>query len=612
MIQRFCVGCKSRHLSSLLSQNIPSSFRNLHQYNNHGEWSINPSSGVVSYDGKNMFQTIIGLEIHAQLDIKTKLFSGCPIDSSKTPNASVWPFDIGVPGFLPRLSEEAVRSALLAAGAMKCHIPPVSRFERKHYFYADSPMGYQITQQRWPIARDGVLTCRYSEKRKDNKKKERDEHFTLRIERIQLEQDTGKTLADVQNHITKHTESLVDFNRAGRALIEIVTYPDLRSGEAAANAVETLRNLLKYIGTCDGKMEEGSLRCDLNVSIAPIEVIDDNILSRAGNRVEIKNLNSIRQVQLAAEYEALRQSKAILVDDSPTSQETRTFDIKRNQTVVLRTKEGAKDYRFMPEPDLPPLILNKQTLGEKNVQKFLDDHLPELPDDARQRLIQRHGLSEYLASVLTNDPPAIKFFNESVHEARDQMAKSESSYYGEREKRKIPETVANLLCNELFSLVREFETKRLIEEGFLEESGGSGVGHTSSIRFSRVKGSQLGEIVALLTEGSISNTMAKQLLKALYNDTVKNSIQLTISPRILAQELGYQLITDAEELADICHWTISNSPTEMERYKLGGKFAKKIEKYLFGKAMGKSCRNAHPERLKEILTEILEQTTLSL
>jgi aspartyl-tRNA(Asn)/glutamyl-tRNA(Gln) amidotransferase subunit B len=624
-----------------------SSFRYLHQqhnnYNNQQKWYVDPGTGVVSYEGEPRFQTVIGLEIHAQLDITTKLFSGCPIDSSSSnrtgsrnsnnlkPNTSVWPFDVGVPGFLPRLSEEAVRSAVLAAGAMKCYLPLVSRFERKHYFYADAPLGYQITQQRWPIARDGLLTCHYGSSNNNNKdrKKKSDDNikFILRIERIQLEQDTGKTLADVKNPITQRKESLVDFNRAGRALIEIVSHPDLRSSTEAAVAVETIRNLLKHIGTCDGKMEEGSLRCDLNVSIAPI-IIDNNngteietdgngIISKTGNRVEVKNLNSIRQVQLAAEYEAIRQSQAILLDNSPTSQETRTFDVKRNRTVVIRTKEGAKDYRFMPEPDLPPLILNEETLDEKDVETYLDIHLPELPDDARQRLVDDYGLSEYLASVLTGDPPAIEFFDESVREATQQLNQNNNNTNcSDREKRKISETVANLLCNELFALVREFELQRLIEEGLVDiggGGGGGGGGDSSSIRFSRVTGSQLGEVVALLLEGLISNTMAKQLLRALYSELMDESLLSSrtstkiISPRNLALERGFQLITDKEELDALCRETINNSPKEMERYKLGGKFAKKITKFLLGKAMGTSRGNAHPERLQEALVEILEE-----
>ena len=653
----------SSHSRISRRRNISSS-RPCH-YQQQQQWSVASDTGIVSFEGKPRFQTVIGLEIHAQLDITTKLFSGCPVNSTTTattttttnknahiennnkPNTSVWPLDVAVPGVLPRLSGEAVRAAVLSAGAIKCRIPTVSRFERKHYFYADSPLGYQITQQRWPLARDGILTCRLSDNKKPKKKKKNkskfsddgddDDTFTLRIERVQLEQDTGKTLADAYtNPVTGRKESLVDFNRAGRALIEIVSHPDLRSSTQAAIAVETLRSLLKHIGTCDGKMEEGSLRCDLNVSIMPILVDNEDedddtiinnddennndIISRTGHRVEVKNLNSIRQVQLAAEYEALRQSKAILLDDSPTAQETRTFDVKGNRTVVIRTKGGAKDYRFMPEPDLPPLVLNEEafalgSVGGKNknvVEAFLEANLPELPDDARQRLQDDYRLSDYLAGVITSDPPAIAFFDESVHEAKLQLTNNVS----DREERKIPETVANLLCNELFALVREFEMQRLIEEGLIDAGGGGG-GSDSSIRFSRVTGSQLGEVVAILLEGTISNTMAKQLLRVLYSEVVEEEPEPTasstspiattpLSPRKMARERGFQLITDAEELATLCRETIDKSPKEMERYKLGGKFSTKITKFLLGKTMGASRGNAHPERLNEVLAEILE------
>lgn len=337
-------------------------------------WTVDSDTGIVSSKSKGSprFQTVIGLEIHAQLNIATKLFSGCPRPTSSflKPNTYVWPFDVGVPGFLPRLSQEAVQAAVLTAAATKCQIPHVSRFERKHYFYADLPLGYQVTQQRWPLAKDGILVCqmmqRGSKKKIKKNKTGTDDTFAARIERIQLEQDTGKTIMMPRKDGT--TDSLVDFNRAGCALIEIVFHPDLRSSTQAATVVETLRNLLRHIGTCDGKMEEGSLRCDLNVSVAPLLEDDSgmDIVERTGNRVEVKNLNSIRQVQQAAEYEAIRQVEA-LTDGMPTSQETRTFEVKSGRTVVIRTKEGAKDYRFMPEPDLPPVVLDTKVRFETSL-----------------------------------------------------------------------------------------------------------------------------------------------------------------------------------------------------------------------------------------------------
>jgi len=335
-------------------------------------WTVDSNTGIVSSKekGSPSFQTVIGLEIHAQLSVPTKLFSNSPRPTSTfaRPNSHVSPFDVSVPGFLPRLSQEAVKAAVLSAAALNCEIPHISRFERKHYFYADLPLGYQVTQQRWPLAREGVLLCQYPSKKKGEKSK-LERSFTARIERIQLEQDTGKTIMMPRRDGT--TDSLVDFNRAGCALIEIVFHPDLRSSVQAATTVETLRNLLRHVGTCDGKMEDGSLRCDLNISIAPIvdgDSSDDedddggggeDILQRTGKRVEVKNLNSLRQIQVAAEYEAVRQVKALL-ENKPTGQETRSFEVKSGRTVVMRTKEGAKDYRFMPEPDLPPVILDRE------------------------------------------------------------------------------------------------------------------------------------------------------------------------------------------------------------------------------------------------------------
>jgi aspartyl-tRNA(Asn)/glutamyl-tRNA(Gln) amidotransferase subunit B len=483
---------------------------------------------------------------------------------------------------LPRLSREAVHAAVLTAAATKCNIPYMSRFERKHYFYADSPLGYQVTQQRWPLAKDGVLVCRKEPKGKKKKKKTADhDEFSVRIERIQLEQDTGKTIMTTRQG---ETESLVDFNRAGSALIEIVFHPDLRSASDAATTVETLRNLLRYIGTCDGKMEEGSLRCDLNVSIAPVHVSEEEVdlLEYAGNRVEVKNLNSLRQVLQAAEYEAVRQAEA-LVDGDPTSQETRTFDVKTGKTVVLRTKGGAKDYRFLPEPDLPPIVLDPEVFGGQDLTTFLARNLPELPDDARKRLKDEYDLSDYLTGVLTSDPPAIKMFDAAVQSARDHV--------GEKIQSRVPEAVGNFLSNELFSLVRDSESQKRHEE----------TGSVGSIQHSTVDGQQLGELVALVLEGEISNTMAKQILNILYNEEHGKS------PREVAGDRGFKLITDPEELAKICREVITDNPEELERYKMGGKFARKITKLLIGKAMAASRANAHPERLNEVLRDVLDE-----
>ena len=328
-------------------------------------WAVNSDTGNVSYKKEPKFQTIIGLEIHAQLDIATKLFSAAPSAAATTsaaPNTLVHPFDVAVPGVLPSTSQSAVQAAVLTAAALQCEIAPVSRFERKHYHYADLPFGYQVTQQRWPMARHGTILATANQSTSKKKKKNTatpEQHEPVRIDRIQLEQDTGKTT-------TSATRSLVDFNRAGCALVEIVMHPDIRSSSHAAATVETLRQLLKHIGTCNGKMEEGSLRVDLNVSIHPLDDSSMEFHSNLNNRVEVKNLNSLRQVQQAADYEAVRQAEIVVdtTSDTPkTFQETRTFHVKSGQTVLIRSKEGDEDYRFMPEPDLPPVRLDEVRSG---------------------------------------------------------------------------------------------------------------------------------------------------------------------------------------------------------------------------------------------------------
>jgi aspartyl-tRNA(Asn)/glutamyl-tRNA(Gln) amidotransferase subunit B len=269
----------------------------------------------------------------------------------------IHPFDLAVPGTLPMTSRSAVQAAVLTAAALQCEIASMSRFERKHYHYADLPFGYQVTQQRWPIARNGTLT---------NSKA-----IAVGIDRIQLEQDTGKTTnTTVKENGESVTKSLVDFNRAGCALVEIVMNPDLRSSKHAADTVETLRQLLKHIGTCNGRMEEGSLRVDLNVSVRPIlhknndDDNNDKFQPNLNNRVEVKNLNSLKQVQQAAEYEAVRQAQLLSENAQLTFQETRTYNVKSGKTVLIRTKQGEEDYRFMPEPDLPPVVLNEQVRGQ--------------------------------------------------------------------------------------------------------------------------------------------------------------------------------------------------------------------------------------------------------
>jgi aspartyl-tRNA(Asn)/glutamyl-tRNA(Gln) amidotransferase subunit B len=548
-------------------------------------------TGIVSRKKEALFQTIIGMEVHAQLDIPTKLFSAAPRTFSRIPNSCVYPLDLGIPGFLPVLSQAAVHAALLTAAACRCEIQETSRFERKHYFYADLPLGYQITQQRWPLARNGTLVCRKRiiHGKKKAKKTDAKEVLSVGIDRIQIEQDTGKTTTVTRKDSdgATITQSLVDFNRAGCALVEIVFNPDIRSANDAAAVLTTLRDLLKHIGTCDGRMEEGSLRCDLNVSIAPLNSTEEPtdvenpfrglLPPGTGHRVEVKNLNSIKQVVSAAEYEAKRQAMAHL-EGAPTENETRTFDVKSGKTVQIRSKEGAVDYRFMPEPDMPPLVLNGEVLDGLTVADFIAKMMPELPEVTVERLKNDYDLPEDVAIVITGDPPAIAFYELAVRAAQEALG---------GESRKLGKTVSNWLCNDLFGLVKEASEDEDL----------------ASVQQSTVSGSQLGELVALLEEGTISTPMGKKLLAAMYKEDIGKG------PREIADERGWKVISDMEQLKQLCREvvTAADHVTQMEQYKTGGREISKITKFFIGKVMSASKGNAHPELLQDALEDVLKE-----
>jgi len=531
-------------------------------------WKSDHPTGILSYKKEPLYQTIIGLEVHAQLSIATKLFSPAST-SSGPPNTRAHPLDLAVPGSLPTISQSAVQSAVLAAAALQCQISTTSRFERKHYAYADLPAGYQITQQRWPLAQNGMLSCQYGKKKKE---------LSCRINRIQLEQDTGKTAMTINGNNGTGL-SRVDFNRAGCALIEIVTEPDLRSSEQAAAAMETIRQLLKHVGVCDGRMEQGSLRCDLNVNLQRISN-DDTQHQERSPRVEVKNLNSIKQVQDAANYEVLRQAKAWM-DDEELSAETRTWNVASNKTVLIRRKDDEQDYRFLPEPDLPPLILDESVFGGVAVQAFLDENLPELPGAAVERMVQSYGLSDYQANVIASDPPAIHLFDNAVKAALDELGETFAVA------KKVADYTAKLLSNELFALVKE---------NALEES-------EASVHDSTVDGEQLAEIVVMLTKETISSTMAKKLLRILFEEENLRGAR----PRQVAADHGFELITDTHELRKVCETVVAKQPEMLDIYRKGGRHVTKMLKHFTGQAMAASHGNAHPERLREVLTTVLEE-----
>ncbi|KAL7462287.1 hypothetical protein ACHAXS_002674 [Conticribra weissflogii] len=603
-----------------------------------------------------LYQTIIGIEIHAQLSVPTKLFSAAPtrhnhsyaseIKDAVKANVFVHPYDLAYPGTLPTLSMSAVKASLISAAAMNCEIHEISRFERKHYFYPDLPNGYQITQQRWPLASNGFVDFYPWSNNQGQMKKEKEipkrrrreptdghnklnrpaktiaqsnqgepENVHLRIERIQLEQDTGKTTT---HSMASASQSQIDFNRAGCALIEIVSYPDLRSAHEAAGAVEKIRKLLKHIGTCDGRMEDGSLRCDLNVSIAPIlkgdlersQMQRPKLPEGNGHRVEVKNLNSLRQIISATEYEVLRQS-ILARNNRPTGRETRTFHVKPiskefplgGETVIIREKGDSVDYRFMPEPDIPPLVLNERTLGSNlKLEEFIEQNMPELPQETVARLMKDYGISQNLADLITNDPPAIKLFENAVETAKMELNDNESSD-------PIPTMVGNWLCNDLFALVKKSATEdgngNSSSETHNEEESHGSLNHPISVEFSTVKGDRLGSLIALIVKGIISTSMAKKILSLMFKENLQSS------PMEIAKSNGWRVVSDMDTLIKLCESVVFDpqNSSQLEQYREGGKFQWKIEKFLIGKVMAASNGNAHPERLKEALSSVLQQVS---
>jgi aspartyl-tRNA(Asn)/glutamyl-tRNA(Gln) amidotransferase subunit B len=413
------------------------------------------------------WEIVIGMEIHAQVTSESKLFSGASTAFGGEPNSHVSFVDAAMPGMLPVINEECVRQAIRTGLGLKARINHRSVFDRKNYFYPDLPQGYQISQYKSPIVGEGEVIVDMADGGR----------FTVGIERLHLEQDAGKSLHD--QHATM---SYVDLNRSGVALMEIVSKPDLRSADEAKAYVTKLRTILRYLGTCDGDMEKGNLRADVNVSVRrPGEAL--------GTRCEIKNVNSIRFIGQAIEAEARRQI-GIIEDGGSIEQETRLFDPAKGETRAMRTKEEAHDYRYFPDPDLLPLEFDQAYVDE------LADHLPELPDAKRARFIHEYGLSAYDASVLVAERANADYF-EAVAKGRDGKA------------------AANWVINELFG--------RLNKEG-------------RDIEASPVPAKQLGDIIDLIGEGVISGKIAKDLFEIVWSAGG--------DPRELVETHGLKQVTD--------------------------------------------------------------------
>ncbi len=473
------------------------------------------------------WEVVMGLEVHAQVLSKSKLFSGAANDFGGEPNNNVSLVDAAMPGMLPVINGYCVEQAIKTGLGLNAEINLRSVFDRKNYFYPDLPAGYQISQYLYPIVGKGHLTIDLPN----------GQSRTIRIGRLHLEQDAGKSIHD-QNP----RKTYVDLNRAGIALMEIVSEPDLRTAEEVAAYLKKLRSIMRYLNTCDGNMEQGSMRCDINVSVR-------HLGQPLGTRCEIKNVNSIRFAQQAIDYEAHRQIE-ILEDGGKIDQETRLFDANKGVTRTMRSKEHAPDYRYFPDPDLMPLILDPAEV------KRIRDSLIELPDTKKQRFMQQYGLSAYDADILVSEQEIAEYY--------EKLAKV---------KNRDTKLSANWLSGELF--------------GYLNKIG-------KTIAQSPITADHLGGLVDLISEGVLSGKMAKEVFVEM-TETGKSSQQIV-------EERDLKQVTDTSAINEVIKMVLQQNTDKVAEYKSG---KDKLFGFFVGQVMKSSGGKANPSILNELLKKAL-------
>ena len=469
---------------------------------------------------------VIGLEIHAQVNSKSKLFSSSPTDFGSKPNSQVSLIDAAMPGMLPVINKFCIEQAVKSGIGLNAKINKKSIFDRKNYFYQDLPQGYQISQYKDPIVGEGFV-----EIETENGQKK------IGVERLHLEQDAGKSLHDQDPNFT-----FVDLNRSGIALMEIVSKPDMNSPEEAVEYVRKVRSILRYLGTCDGNMEQGSLRADVNVSV-------NKPGNELGTRCEIKNLNSFKFIHAAIVYEAKRQIKLIEQGES-VNQETRLFNTQSGETRSMRSKEDAHDYRYFPDPDLLPLTLDDDWI------KGLQDTIPELPDQIKERFINEYSLSSYDANIIVSDKATSEYFEDVV-------------------KNRNPKLVTTWVTGELFSILNK---KNLIIED------------------SPITSKQLGELVDNIENGKISNRQAKEVLEEMC-ESGKGALDII-------DEKGLSQISDENEIESLVDNVLNSNPENVKKYKNG---KDKLFGFFVGEAMKLSKGKANPKIVNDLIKKKLSQ-----
>ena len=475
---------------------------------------------------QNNYEVVIGLEVHAQVLSESKLFSSSATKFGAEPNTQVSLVDAAFPGMLPVINEFCIKQAVKTGLGLKAKINKRSIFDRKNYFYADLPQGYQISQYKDPIVGEGsvILDLPSGEK-------------IIGIERLHLEQDAGKSIHDIDPQNT-----LVDLNRSGVALMEIVSKPDLRSPDEVNAYIKKLRSIMRYLGTCDGNMQEGSLRADVNVSVRKKGE------EKLGTRCEIKNVNSIKFMQMAIEYEANRQVDLIEEGES-IDQETRLFDTKKNETRSMRSKEDAHDYRYFPDPDLLPLMISDDLIND------IKKNIPELPDEKKKRFIDKFNLSAYEANILVSDMETSKYFEEVIKNSDVKLS-------------------TNWITGELFALLND---KNL------------------EISKSPISAKNLSKLINLIKDGTISGKIAKSVFEIM--------AEKDLNPIEIVEKKGLKQLSDPKEIELLIDKVINDNPDKVNEYKSG---KDKLFGFFVGQAMKASSGKANPQLINDILKKKLK------